>query len=396
MRARRHHALSTASNTRVVRRGGARRRRGVAGRRTYANAARTPPSGAERRGRSRRSRAAAAAPTAGRRRTARTTSPPSTHSGWPAKKPRDTRYVRYPNTSPLAPMWIVPGEPNSHVPSPLVTATMSGRPRMNVVGSRASRRARRTSRRATRRERGVRRRRREPASGSARSPGGASRNGARRRPRARLTPSERGAAGGVPQSQNPVARAARTDQARSASHVPGRSTGHRVATSTGGPARLHPAVRAHVVAVAADRRPLAPDRRLLDRGDHGVGGRRRDLDRREAVGDVDRPDVLAGQVRLVGDGADEVAGADAVVATEVDEQPGLRPGSLEPPAGMARRRPGARGLPRLPGRSVASARTPGSPSRRSSEPSASWASLSAALATSRRRPRRSSSSRTDE
>src|SRR3954471_19116425 len=70
--------------------------------------------------------------------------------------------------------------------------------------------------------------------------------------------------------------------------------------------------------VAADLRALALDRAGLQRSDHVVDGRLRDADGRVLLGDVDRPDLLAAEVRLVGDRPDEVGRANAVVLAEGD------------------------------------------------------------------------------
>jgi hypothetical protein len=60
--------------------------------------------------------------------------------------------------------------------------------------------------------------------------------------------------------------------------------------------------------VAADLESLAADRGLAQRRDDGIGDALLDVDQREAFVDLDRTDDTTGDVRLVGDGADEVAG----------------------------------------------------------------------------------------
>src|SRR5690242_2491787 len=60
------------------------------------------------------------------------------------------------------------------------------------------------------------------------------------------------------------------------------------------------------VAFAADRRLPALDADLPERCDHVVCRSLGDLNEREAIGDLDRADLPAGQVRLAGDDADEI------------------------------------------------------------------------------------------
>ncbi len=104
----------------------------------------------------------------------------------------------------------------------------------------------------------------------------------------------------------------------------------------------------HGVALAADRRLPALDADLPERRDHVVRGRLGDLDEREAVGDLDRADVLAGQVRLAGDDTDEILRPDSGGTAGPHEQPrgarGARPAAalvgavvLAPRAAVVRR-----------------------------------------------------------
>src|SRR5262249_41654941 len=55
------------------------------------------------------------------------------------------------------------------------------------------------------------------------------------------------------------------------------------------------------------------------RADHVLGPVARDLDEREAIRDPDRSDRVAGQTRLVGYRADEIAGPHRVEASGADE-----------------------------------------------------------------------------
>ena len=103
------------------------------------------------------------------------------------------------------------------------------------------------------------------------------------------------------------------------------------------------------VAFAADRRLPALDADLPERRDHVVCCSLGDLDEREAIGDLDRADLPAGQVRLAGDDADEILRPDSRRTASPHKQPRRGPGrrasaplvaarGLATPAAVVRRR----------------------------------------------------------
>jgi hypothetical protein len=73
--------------------------------------------------------------------------------------------------------------------------------------------------------------------------------------------------------------------------------------------------------VAADLESLAADRGLAQGRDDGIGDPLLHVDKREALVDLDRTDDAARDVRLVGDGADEVARPKSSSPATADEQP---------------------------------------------------------------------------
>src|SRR5690349_831103 len=75
------------------------------------------------------------------------------------------------------------------------------------------------------------------------------------------------------------------------------------------------------VAFAADCRLPALDGDLAERRDHVVRGGLGNLDEREAIGDLDRADLPAGQARLAGDDADEILRPDSGRTAGPHEQP---------------------------------------------------------------------------
>ena len=111
-----------------------------------------------------------------------------------------------------------------------------------------------------------------------------------------------------------------------------------------------------------------------------VGGRLGDLDQREPVGDLDRPDVPAGEVGLAGDRPDQIVGPEPGQAAGADEQAGrsLPGGAAGVPGPVRGRCDGA--VASWSDRAGAS----GISSSSAEGPPASWASLTAASATSRR------------
>src|SRR5690349_25055002 len=66
----------------------------------------------------------------------------------------------------------------------------------------------------------------------------------------------------------------------------------------------------------------AADGRALERPQHALGQVAGHLDKREALEQLDRADRPAWDVSLVGDRADDVRGPHAVVAADVEVQPG--------------------------------------------------------------------------
>src|SRR5579863_8603831 len=102
------------------------------------------------------------------------------------------------------------------------------------------------------------------------------------------------------------------------------------------------------VAFAANGGLPALDAYLPERRDHVVGGRLGNLDEREAVGDLDRADVPAGQVRFAGDSPDEILRPDSSRTAGPHEQARCVPGGrtstplvtadgLAPPAAVVQR-----------------------------------------------------------
>src|SRR5262249_49129264 len=86
------------------------------------------------------------------------------------------------------------------------------------------------------------------------------------------------------------------------------------------------AVVTHVVFLpragrACQRRPwvLAANRRRIQRIEHAVDDLLRHLDEGKCVVDVDLADALTGDVGLVGDGADDIGRAHALVAPHAQE-----------------------------------------------------------------------------
>ena len=90
--------------------------------------------------------------------------------------------------------------------------------------------------------------------------------------------------------------------------------------------RQEPDAGAPLAAVAPHRGLPALDHRGAQRLDDLVGRRLRDLHQGEALVDLDRADVLAAEPGLPGDGPDQVAGPDAGLPAQADEQPPRRPG----------------------------------------------------------------------
>ena len=133
-------------------------------------------------------------------------------------------------------------------------------------------------------------------------------------------------------------------------------------------------------AVAADVRLAALERgRPAQRAQDVVRGVLGHLHQRVPLVDLDRADVAAGQARLVGQRAHDVLRTHAARAAGVDEQPGRA--RLRRPGARRRATAPARDARRAPGR-PARALTTGMSSASSGAPATSWASPTAAAATS--------------
>ncbi len=74
------------------------------------------------------------------------------------------------------------------------------------------------------------------------------------------------------------------------------------------------------LAVVAHRRTLALDGGAAEGGDHGLGVGRGHLDEAVSLEQRDGADLMPAQVRLTGDGADQIAGADACGLADADEE----------------------------------------------------------------------------
>src|SRR5688572_9124644 len=100
----------------------------------------------------------------------------------------------------------------------------------------------------------------------------------------------------------------------SAVSTPCRTSRPRSSTSSRAPelAALEP--------LAPHVRPAALDRAGTQGGDDLVGGGLGHLDKRKAVGDLDRPDLAATDARLVGDRPDEILRADPGSTAGAHEQ----------------------------------------------------------------------------
>src|SRR6201986_176444 len=81
-----------------------------------------------------------------------------------------------------------------------------------------------------------------------------------------------------------------------------------------------------LIAFTANACLPALDAGLPERRDHVVGSRLGNLDEGEALGDLDRADVPAGEVRLAGDHADKVLRPDSSGTAGPHEQTGRTPG----------------------------------------------------------------------
>ena len=104
--------------------------------------------------------------------------------------------------------------------------------------------------------------------------------------------------------------------------------------------------------VAPDLESLAADRGLAEGRDHSVGDALLDVHQREAFIDLDRADDTAGNVRLVGDGTDQVARAQPGAPPATDEEADPRPAR----AGAITTALRATLVPRAPGTTGASTR----------------------------------------
>src|SRR6478672_7394853 len=62
------------------------------------------------------------------------------------------------------------------------------------------------------------------------------------------------------------------------------------------------------------------DRRHVEGVAHAFGGLLRHLDKREAVVDVDVANAVAGNMRLIGNRADDIGRADAILTAQADEE----------------------------------------------------------------------------
>ena len=104
-----------------------------------------------------------------------------------------------------------------------------------------------------------------------------------------------------------------------------RNTGLRLNQSCAVPKVADDCLSCCGVAFAADRRLPALDADLPERRDHVVCCSLGHLNEREAIGDLDRADLFAGQVRLAGDDADEILRPDSGRTASPHEKPRRAP-----------------------------------------------------------------------
>jgi hypothetical protein len=79
------------------------------------------------------------------------------------------------------------------------------------------------------------------------------------------------------------------------------------------------------LSIAIDAEATAADRGPSQRGDDAISHRSRDVDEREPISDLDRPDGAAADASLVRDRADEIARPHPRLAATTDDQSNPRP-----------------------------------------------------------------------